>query len=63
MNIKSEKIGFIVNPVAGIGGRVGLKGSDGVGIVEKALSLGAKPVAPNRAKEFLNELKRLGVAL
>jgi predicted polyphosphate/ATP-dependent NAD kinase len=63
MNIKSEKIGFIVNPVAGIGGRVGLKGSDGEEIVEKALSLGAKPVAPNRAKEFLNELKRLGVAL
>ena len=60
MNLKSDKIGFIVNPVAGIGGRVGLKGSDGEHIVEKALELGAKPVAPQRAKEFLSELKRLG---
>jgi len=61
MNLK--KIGFIVNPVAGIGGRVGLKGSDGEDVVERALQLGAKPVALQRAKEFLSELKRLGVTL
>ncbi len=53
------RVGFIVNPVAGLGGRVGLKGTDGV--VEEAIAKGAKPVAPVRATEFLAELKhRLG---
>ncbi len=34
------KIGLLVNPLAGIGGPVALKGSDGAEIVEKALALG-----------------------
>lgn len=42
-----------------MGGRVGLKGTDGV--LEKALKLGAKPVAPKRAVEFLKKLKELRV--
>ena len=50
------KLGFVVNPIAGMGGRVGLKGTDGV--LKEALARGAKPVAPQRAKEFLHELKR-----
>ena len=49
-------VGFIVNPVAGMGGAVGLKGTDGEAILDKAVSLGAKPVAPARAESFLNEL-------
>ncbi len=49
------RIGFIVNPVAGMGGRVGLKGTDGV--AKEALAKGAQPVAPQRAVDFLNALK------
>ncbi|MEM2883521.1 MAG: ATP-NAD kinase family protein [Nitrososphaerales archaeon] len=59
MTLKESKIGFIVNPIAGVGGRVGLKGSDGEEIVRRALDLGAKLIAPQRAEEFLRELRML----
>ena len=55
---KQLTIGFVVDPIAGMGGRVGLKGTDGV--YKKALELGAKPVSPKRAKEFLKALKDKG---
>ena len=51
-----KRIGFLVNPIAGMGGRVGLKGTDGV--VEEARTLGAEPVAPRRAEEALREFVR-----
>ena len=47
-----KRLGVIVNPVAGMGGSVGLKGTDG-GLYEKALELGAEPVTPDRASAFL----------
>ncbi|MDD5503273.1 MAG: ATP-NAD kinase family protein [Candidatus Thermoplasmatota archaeon] len=52
-----KKIGFLVNPIAGMGGRAGLKGTDDV--LEKAVALGAKPISPHRASEMLDELSEL----
>lgn len=51
------KIAFIVNPVAGMGGSVGLKGTDGASILKEALARGAVPVAPDRAVKALLALK------
>jgi predicted polyphosphate/ATP-dependent NAD kinase len=48
-----KKIGLIVNPLAGIGGRVGLKGSDGFETIKKAFAMGARKVSPDRAVETL----------
>lgn len=52
----TRRIGVVVNPVAGMGGRVGLKGTDGK--VEEARALGAKPRSPDRAVEALKSLQR-----
>lgn len=60
--VNLRKIGFIVNPIAGMGGRVGLKGTDGYETLKKAIELGAKPIAPERAKSFLKYLKSLNLS-
>jgi predicted polyphosphate/ATP-dependent NAD kinase len=52
-------LGLIVNPIAGIGGRVGLKGSDGAAIQAKALALGAVPRSLERAAQALQRTKRV----
>jgi len=48
------RLGLIINPLAGLGGSVGLKGSDGQ--AEQALALGAIPQAINRTNTALTEL-------
>ena len=47
-------IGFLINPIAGMGGRVGLKGTNGV--VEEAKKRGAVPVAVDKSKRTINTL-------
>jgi predicted polyphosphate/ATP-dependent NAD kinase len=51
-----KRIGFLINPIAGMGGAVGLKGTDDK--VEDALLRGAEPQAKNRAKITLTFLKK-----
>ena len=50
----NKKLGLIINPVAGLGGSVGLKGSDGM--VEEALARGAIPQSERRTEVALQEM-------
>ena len=49
--MKHFKLGLVINPIAGIGGSVALKGSDGEGVAEQALALGA--IAKSNARASL----------
>jgi len=50
-----RRVGLVVNPIAGMGGRVGLKGTDNK--LEEARHRGAEPRSPDRAREALEHLR------
>lgn len=51
------KVGFVINPIAGMGGAVGLGGSDDVSR-EELRRLGAVPIAQERAATALGMIKK-----
>jgi len=60
-NNNTLTLGLIINPWAGIGGQLALKGSDGVR--EQALALGAKSRVQERVAQFLEQLSEVKTSL
>lgn len=54
--MKPFRLGLIINPYAGIGGSLALKGSDGKEIREKALAMGAEKKANHKVSIALEHL-------
>lgn len=57
------RLGLVVNPIAGLGGRLAFKGSDDIALVAAARERGEIPVAPARATEALQPLAALSAGL
>lgn len=57
------RLGLIINPLAGLGGSVALKGSDGADTARQALALGAEPKAGIRTLQALEMLKGLSLEI
>lgn len=54
------KLGVLVNPFAGIGGALALKGSDGADIRAQALAMGAQQLAPEKMARALADIAASG---
>ena len=59
MTHASLRIGLLLNPLAGIGGAVGLKGSDGIELHALAKQRSGTPQAAMRTQVFLQQLNTL----
>ena len=53
-----KKIGLIINPIAGLGGPAGMKGTDRALCLERAKELGIEPQAPARVLQVLSHISR-----
>ncbi|HDM92451.1 MAG TPA: ATP-NAD kinase [Candidatus Korarchaeota archaeon] len=56
IKLVKKLLGFIVNPIAGLGGPAGFKGTDDPEIVRLALEMGFEPVSPRRARRAIRSL-------
>lgn len=55
-----RSVGLIVNPIAGMGGRVGLKGTDGAQVLAEARRRGAQAQSASRALRAMQRLAASG---
>ena len=59
-NQKKLLVGLIINPIAGVGGRIGLKGSDDAKEIWKRIETGeGEKVSNERARRFLKSIIEL----
>ena len=58
LNAEPVTIGMIINPIAGMGGRVGLKGTDSEEILREAVERGAVRSSPGGMLDFVDALVR-----
>ena len=57
------KVGFVVNPIGGMGGSVGLKGTDGADILREAVARSAQKVSPYRAEAAIRAIHDRGTEI
>jgi len=57
--VRPFKLGVVINPYAGIGGALALKGSDGAEIRNKALAMGAEKKALDKTRSALEHIVQL----